>query len=137
MRWLAILVACSPAWTPAGVPLDEGRLNNLAATSKYQSKQLRVSGAVYSTGMRKIDPAMRPHDERWPGESSGSDGPFPFIAVRDSEHPTHDLVVCLFTADEPPKLASGVPVHLVGYFQEYMVIEGHVELILNRCSVGE
>jgi hypothetical protein len=144
MRWAALVVACAvfvgcgSEWAPVGPLLHEARNNDLAATQKYQgASELRLTGVVVSTGEKKIDHGAGRTDARWT-ESAGADADvaYPFVQIRDPERPSPDFVTCYFTEHAPAtKLAPGATARVHGFFLEFAASGGHVDAVLNRCSV--
>ena len=140
MRWLllALCVACTSEWEPAGLMLREGRNNDLAATQKYQAKELRLSGVVVSTGKKKIERGAARTDGRWQeAPATEADVPYPFVQIRDAEHPTEDVVTCYFAQRDsaPPELAPGATAHVHGFFVQYAQTGTRVEAVLERCDL--
>ena len=140
MRWLALVVlvaGCASEWAPVGPMLLEARGNSLAATQRYQSKELKLTGAVVSTGKKKSEQDLVARtDARW-AEARGADADaeYPFVQLRDAEHPSSDYVTCyLDRSDATPQLDKGSSVHVDGFFVQYVTAGGHVEAVLNRCS---
>jgi hypothetical protein len=118
--------------------LREARDNTLAATQKYQSRQLKLTGVVIATGKKKIEHDLsRPNDGRWveaPG--TGANTEYPFVEIRDAEHPSQDYVTCyLERADALAQLAPGTHANVNGFLLEYAMAGGHVQAVMNRCSV--
>ncbi len=141
-RWQALaLVAwfgCAPTWAPVGPMLLEGRDNDLAATSKYRSKELRLTGVVVSTGQKKIEHGSGRTEDRWvESPAMEADVPYPFVQLRDAEHPSQDVLVCYFTDGElqATKLTPGATARVRGFFLQYSVTGGHMEAVLNHCSL--
>jgi hypothetical protein len=119
--------------------LLEGRNNTLAATQRYQSKELKLSGLVITSGKKRMehDLGRNTTEGRWvEATASSSDLEYPFVEIRDAEHPSQDYVTCyLEQSDAVPQLAASTAVRVDGFLVEYVVAAGHVQAILNRCSV--
>ena len=140
MRWLVLvlLLGCAPEWTPVGPMLLEGRNNNLAATQKYRAQELRLTGVVVSTGEKKIEHGSDRTDGRWvESPATEADVAYPFVQIRDPEHPSPDFVTCYFTQPDAvaTRPAPGATARIHGFFLEYAAIGGHMEAVLNRCSL--
>ncbi len=118
--------------------LLEARNNTLAATQTYQSKELKLSGIVVSTGKKAIEhDTGRSTDGRWvEAPSATADLDYPFVEIRDVEHPSLDYVTCYLGRDDAvPQVARGTTVHMDGFVLEFVVSGGHVNAVMNRCSV--
>ncbi len=139
MRWLVLMLCagCASEWAPVGPMLFEGRNNNLAATQKYRSQELRLTGVVVSSGEKKIEHGDARTDGRWlESPSTEADTPYPFVQIRDPERPSPDVVTCYFTqGDAAARLARGATARVHGFFVEFAASAGHVEAVLNRCSL--
>jgi hypothetical protein len=140
MRWLvlALCVGCASEWVPIGPMLLEARDNDLAATTKYRSKELRLSGIVVATGEKKMEHGGRRTDGEWTESlAQEADTKYAFVQIRDPEHPSPDVVTCYFTQRDAAaaQLARGATVHLHGLFVEYAIAGGKVEATLRHCSL--
>lgn len=133
---LTLCLGCSSEWAPVGPLLHEGRNNDLAATQKYRAQELRLTGVVVSSGEKKIDHGAARTDGRWvEAPSPEADVAYPFVQLRDAEHPSSDMVTCYFTQGSPPQVATGATARVHGFFLEFAASGGHVEAVLNRCSL--
>ncbi len=132
-----LCLACGSEWAPVGPMLLEARSNDLAATQKYQSQELKLTGVVVSTGKKKIEHGSGRTDGRWvESPSESADAPYPFVQIRDPEHPSSDYVTCYLAASEPvPQLSANAPARVHGFFLEFAISGGHVEAVLNRCTL--
>ena len=138
MRWLALALCmgCSSEWVPAGYVLREGRNNDLAATQKYASKDLKLTGVVVATGEKKIEHVAGRTDGRWvESPSAEADAPHAFVQLRDPERPSSDVVTCYFDGGARASALVGDTVRVHGFFVEYVATAGRVEAVLNRCSL--
>ncbi len=118
-----------------GPLLREGRNNDFAATQKYRSQELRLTGVVVATGEKKIEHGAGRTDGTWAeAPSAEADTPHPFVQLRDAERPSPDTVTC-YLDSAGTKLAYGTPVRVRGFFLEFVAVAGHVDAVLNRCSV--
>lgn len=141
MRWLitlALCVGCGSEWLPAGGMLQSARNNSLAATQQYQSQQLKLTGTVISSGKKKVEhDVVARTDGRWiEARGADADAEHPFVEIRDPEHPSTDFVTCyLEPNDVTPQVEKGGTAHVDGFFVEFVMSGGHVEAVLNRCSV--
>ena len=118
--------------------LLEGRNNDLAATQKYRSQQLRLTGIVVSTGEKKIEHGSGRTDGRWVESTpTEADVAYPFVQIRDPEHPSPDVVTCYFPQSDvaAKQLAAGATVRVHGFFLQYAATSGHIEAVLNQCSL--
>ncbi len=138
MRWLVLsfCLACGSQWEPAGGMLFEGRSNDLAATQKYRGQELRLSGTVVSAGAKKLEHGAARTDARWTeAPATDADLPRAFVQIRDPDRPSPDVVTCLLAQGSAPKLAYGTVARVHGYFLEYVSASGHIEAVLDRCSL--
>lgn len=140
MRWLVLVLClgCAPEWTPVGPMLLEGRNNDLAATAKYRSQKLRLTGVVVSTGEKKMEHGSGRTDGRWvETPATEADVAHPYVQIRDPEHPSLDVLTCYFTQPDAvaTKLAPGATARVRGFFVEYAATGGHMEAVLDRCSL--
>ena len=138
MRWLvlSLCLACGSQWEPVGPMLFEGRSNDLAATQKYRAQELRLTGAVVSTGAKKLEHGAARSDGRWmESPATEADVPRPFVQLRDPERPSPDVVTCLLAQGAAPKLAYGTVARVHGFFLEYVSANSHIEAVLDRCSL--
>ncbi len=139
MRWLVLVlcVGCASEWEPVGPMLLEARNNDLAATQKYQSKDLKLTGVVVATGKKRIEHGSARTDGRWvESPAAEAEVPYQFVQIRDPEHPSSDYVTCYFTqGDVAMQLSAGATARVHGSFLEYAISGGHVEAVLNRCSL--
>ncbi len=118
--------------------LLEARNNSLAATQKYRAQELRLTGAVVSTGEKKIEHGSERTDGRWvESPATEADVSYPFVQIRDPEHPSPDVVTCYFAQGDvaATKLAPGATARVRGFFLEFAATGGHVDAVLNRCSL--
>ncbi len=138
MRWLvlSLCLACGSQWEPAGPMLFEGRSNDLAATQKYRGQELRLTGTVVSTGEKKLEHGAARSDGRWmEAPATEADVKRPFVQLRDPDRPSPDLVTCVLAQGSAPKLAYGTFARVHGFFLEYVSASGHIEAVLDRCSL--
>jgi hypothetical protein len=135
---LVVCLGCASDWAPAGAMLLGARNNALAATQTYQSKELKLAGVVVSTGKKAIEhDTGRSPDGRWvEAPSASADLDYPFVVIRDAEHPSVDYVTCYLGRDDGvPQVAPGTTVHVDGFVLEFVMSGGHVDAVMNRCSV--
>src|SRR5258708_6065870 len=140
MRWfvLALLFGCASPWSPAGPMLREARNNDLAASAKYRSMELRLTGIVVSTGEKKIEHGADRTQGRWvEAPSEEADAAHLFVQIRDAEHPSPYVVTCYFTQRDPAvtQLARGATVRIHGFMVEFAASAGHIDAVLKHCSL--
>src|SRR5512143_2114007 len=140
MRWmvLALCLGCGSEWAPFRPMLLEAHNNDLAATAKYRAQELRLTGVVVSTGEKKIEHGSGRTDGRWvESTATEADVAYPFVQIRDPEHPSPDVVTCYFPQHDtaPAQLARGATVRVRGSFLEYAASGTHMEAVLNHCSL--
>lgn len=140
MRWLLVTVclACGSEWAPVGPMLLEARNNNLAAAQEYQGKDARLTGIVVRTGKKKIEHGAQRTDARWQeSPSAEADVEYPFVEIRDAEHPSPDVVTCYLSRPDAaaPSVAAGATVRVHGFLLEFAASGGRIDGELTRCTL--
>jgi hypothetical protein len=116
--------------------LLEARDNALAATSRHRSETLKLEGVVVATGEKKMEHGESRGGPEWrETQATSADVAYPFVQIRDTEHPSPDVVTCYFTGGGAVTPAKGASVHVRGIFVEYAISGGKVDAVLMRCSV--
>jgi len=134
--FLPLCVACASEWADVGPMLTEARNNDLAAAAKYRSKELKLAGIVTGTGEKKMEHGSAHTGGEWRETiATEADHPYPYVQIRDAEHPSPDVVTCYFTQGDVATPAKGDTVHIRGVFVEYAVSGGKVDAVLERCAV--
>jgi len=133
---LASCVACASEFSPVGPMLLEARDNHLAATTRHRSERLALAGIVVGTGKKKIEHGAGRTGSEWSESTPASmDAEYEFVQIRDPDHPSPDVVTCYFTGGGAQAPEKGATIHVHGVFVEYAMSGGHVDAVLQRCSV--
>lgn len=123
---------------------DDARANEIAATSKYERKRLRVTGIVTDTSMMRFERLEAQTPVLWTGALVVG-GPletrtdrYPVVRLIDSAGRPDAQLACYFPEGDAARAASvqrGARVTLVGRFQEIWKTPQGPELILTECAI--
>ena len=131
---------CGPRDVNLRSVLNEGAANEVAVLDEYEREELRLSGIVVRTGVKKqkrIVAAVH-HADGISAQTAQLQTAFVLLAPEDEGR---GRAVCFFGRDERSAvapLARGHRVRVVGRFQEFGTTKAGVPtLVLNRCEIEE
>jgi hypothetical protein len=140
---LLSMTACVPRnAVGVGALVAEGRANELQATADYRGQNLRVTGVVTRTGIKRVERLVGEGTPTFYGATvtvSRSQVGYPYLyAIDGRAGPNAGQLLCFFLPDALGDVAhvrAGESVTVRGEFQQYS--DGGATIVLQDCQLDQ